>query len=98
LIKVPQTYQLSSAFERAVRECILEPKITRDKERANWRDIESTYSRQRIWKKVAKLVAHGVCDHLEEGLAASLEPAPASWSIPVTGRPKASLNEGDTLY
>jgi hypothetical protein len=42
-------------------------------ERAKWRSIESTYSRCKIWKKIAKLVAQGVCDHSEDGQTASLE-------------------------
>ena len=62
-------------------------------ERSQWAALENVYRCQRIWKKVATLTASGM---RELGIEAPpvAEVVPASWSVPVDGRPKPEEASG----
>jgi hypothetical protein len=59
----------------------------------NWDYIESTYSRQRIWRKVASNMVKGMRDQKSDFNTAVFDSVPASWVINADGRPKAPTDE-----
>lgn len=57
-------------------------------QKKQWAAVEERYSLQRTWKRVAVLLIQGLRDQLPDFNKEEPEAVPASWAIPVDGRPK----------
>lgn len=56
--------------------------------------VESLYSKQQAWKKIAKGFFSGVRDHGQDFNQLKLDQVPESWKIKVNGRPIPRVDEG----
>lgn len=55
--------------------------------------VETSYLKQRAWKRIAQGVVRGVQDHSHDFNRPIEDSVPASWTIQVQGRPKPEDEE-----
>lgn len=93
LVHLARCSEVAQRVVRSLGELSIAPVATsKEQQRREWRALEELYRQQRIWKRVARLVALGMRDHTPDSSATS-EAVPASWAIPVDGRPKAQESD-----
>ena len=66
---------------------------SKNRNKAQWAEIESRYVKQRTWRKVANAAARGMRDHTADFNKAAVEKIPSSWVLKV-GRTGVVLVEG----
>ena len=60
-----------------------------DRERCEWEAVEARYRKQQVWKEVCSGMHRGMRDQRPDFNKAESEALPASWTVQVSGRPKA---------